>query len=129
MIKDLLFFALCAMSNLFFAQGNLQFSQVLRINNTPLTVPAGKVWKVESYLQNEVVYNSNYQSNCGSLNFHRPLVINGSNYYFLGDVSYGAASVFLMNGNKLPVWLKSGDIVNTVCPTDFASVIEFNIVP
>ncbi len=128
-MKFLLILILSTFAHWAFGQGNLQFNQVLRIGNSPLTVPVGKVWKVESYLQNEVVYNSNYQSNCGSLNFHRPLVINGSNYYFLGDVSYGAASVFLMNGNKLPVWLKSGDIVNTVCPTDFASVIEFNIVP
>jgi hypothetical protein len=128
-MKFLLILILSTLAHWAFGQGNLQFNQVLRIGNSPLTVPVGKVWKVESYLQNEVVYNSNYQANCGSLNYHRPLVINGNNYYFLGDVSYGAASVFLMNGNKLPVWLKSGDIVNTVCPTDFASVIEFNIVP
>jgi hypothetical protein len=31
-----------------FAQGTLQFNQVLTISNTPVTVPAGKVWKISA---------------------------------------------------------------------------------
>ena len=46
---------LFALNNLY-SQGNLQFNQVLRVSNTPQTVPVGKVWKVESYLENEGDY-------------------------------------------------------------------------
>lgn len=37
------------------AQGNLQFNQVKIISNTdaPQTVPAGKVWKIESVFAND----------------------------------------------------------------------------
>ena len=123
-----LFFLLISLS--FRAQGNLQFNQALRVSNTPQTVPVGKVWKVESYLENEGDNSPNYATGCTNLGYHRPLTINNYNYYFVGSIAYGnTAFVQLTNANKLPVWLKAGDIIKTTCIQDFASVLEFNIVP
>ena len=34
-----------------FGQYNLQLNQVVLVSNTIQTVPVGKVWKVESYMQ------------------------------------------------------------------------------
>ena len=120
---------LFALNNLY-SQGNLQFNQVLRVSNTPQTVPVGKVWKVESYLENEGDNSSNYATGCSNLGYHRPLTINNYNYYFVGSIAWGnTAYVQIANANKLPIWLKAGDVIKTTCIQDFASVIEFNIVP
>jgi hypothetical protein len=114
---------LFALNNLH-SQGNLQFNQVLRVSNTPQTVPVGKVWKVESYLENEGDNSPNYATGCTNLGYHRPLTINNYNYYFVGSIAYGnTAFVQLTNANKLPVWLKAGDIIKTTCIQDFASVV------
>lgn len=112
------------------AQGNLQFNQVVTVSATSLTVPAGKVWKVESYTESEVTFNSNYSSGCVNSNYHRPLVINNNNYYFFGNMATASSGAnYITTGNKLPIWLKPGDQIRTVCSSDFASVIEFNVVP
>jgi hypothetical protein len=112
------------------AQGNLQFNQVVTVSTTSMTVPAGKVWKVESYSESEVTFNSNYSAGCVNVNYHRPLVINNNNYYFFGNMATASSGAnYISTGNKLPIWLKSGDQIRTVCSSDFASVIEFNIVP
>lgn len=117
----------CACLN---AQGNLQFNQIVSVNNTNLTVPAGKVWKVEAYSQSEVTFNPSYSSGCINSNYHRPLVINNFNYYFFGDMATANSGAnYICSGNKLPIWLKAGDQIRTTCSSDFASVIEFNIVP
>lgn len=114
----------------FNAQGNLQFNQVVTVNATSLTVPAGKVWKVESFLQSQVAYDANYSAGCINANYHRPLVINNNNYYFFGNMATASSGAnYITTGNKLPIWLKAGDQIRTVCSSDFASVIEFNIVP
>ena len=112
------------------AQGNLQFNQVVTVSTTSMTVPAGKVWKVESYSESEVTFNSNYSPGCINVNYHRPLVINNNNYYFFGNMATASSGAnYITTGNKLPIWLKSGDQIRTVCSSDFASAIEFNIVP
>ena len=129
-MRNLLFLLFLFFSWCFTAQGNLQFNQVLRISNIPQTVPVGKVWKVESYLENEGDNSINYSTGCTNLGYHRPLTINNYNYYFVGTIAWGnTAYVQLANANKLPVWLKAGDIIKTTCIQDFASVLEFNIVP
>lgn len=112
------------------AQGNLQFNQVIRVVEVLQTVPAGKVWKVESYLESELINSNSSSSSCISSTTHRPLIINNGFYYFVGDVAWGSTSnLQMMNHNKFPIWLKSGDQIRTTCSSDFASVIEFNIIP
>jgi len=113
-----------------FAQGNLQFNQVIRVVEVLQTVPAGKVWKVESYLESELINSNSSSSSCTSNTIHRPLIINNGFYYFVGDVAWGSTnSLQMMNHNTFPIWLKTGDQIRTTCSSDFASVIEFNIIP
>jgi hypothetical protein len=129
-MRILLFVLTYTVVGLFHAQGNLQFNQIVTVGTTSLTVPAGKVWKVESYSESEVTFNSNYSSGCVNSNYHRPLVINNNNYYFFGNLATASSGAnYVTTGNKLPIWLKPGDQIRTVCSSDFASVIEFNIVP
>ena len=129
-MKKILLSTFLLLSNLACAQGNLQFNQVIRVVEVLQTVPTGKVWKVESYLENELVNSNSSSSSCTSSTIHRPLIINNGFYYFIGDVAWGSTnSLQMMNHNKFPIWLKSGDQIRTTCSSDFASVIEFNIVP
>lgn len=129
-MRNLLFVLAFTVVGLFHAQGNLQFNQIVTVGTTSLTVPAGKVWKVESYLQSQVAYDVNYSAGCINANYHRPLVINNNNYYFFGNMATANSGAnYVTTGNSLPVWLKAGDQIRTVCSSDFASVIEFNIVP
>ena len=129
-MKKSILFTFLLLSNLACAQGNLQFNQVIRVVEVLQTVPTGKVWKVESYLENELINSNSSSSSCTSSTIHRPLIINNGFYYFVGDVAWGSTnSLQMMNHNKFPIWLKSGDQIRTTCSSDFASVIEFNIVP
>ena len=86
-MKTFLFLGVIFLLGSFYAQGNLQFNQVVTVSTTTMTVPAGKVWKVESYSESEVTFNSNYSSGCINVNYHRPLVINNNNYYFFGNMA------------------------------------------
>ena len=129
-MKTFLFLGVLFLLGSFYAQGNLQFNQVVTVSTTTMTVPAGKVWKIESYSESEVTFNSNYSSGCINVNYHRPLVINNNNYYFFGNMATASSGAnYITTGNKLPIWLKSGDQIRTVCSSDFASAIEFNIIP
>jgi hypothetical protein len=96
----------------FRAQGNLQFNQVLVLDgnqNTPTyTVPAGKVWKVES---------ATISSGSGYL----ALTINGSS---ASIVSYANG------GNNLPFWVPGGTLIGFyIYQTGKVSILEFNVIP
>jgi hypothetical protein len=114
------FLVLCS---LLYSQGNLQFNQVLSGSgtlgnngaSTTLTVPADKVWKIESV---------NGWADSGS----RPgLTINGVST--------------LISTATFPIWLKAGDTFrltvlsnpssgNALGPLNYYySIIEFDIVP
>jgi hypothetical protein len=94
------------------AQGNLQFNQVLSLDansaGNPVTVPAGKVWKIES-----VAFSSN-------------------NAYF--QIKWGGVNYFVLNNTtpyaNLPYWLPSNESISLVSNVNAkVSIIEFNIVP
>ncbi len=124
------------------AQGNLQFNQVKIISNTdpPHTVPAGKVWKIESvfsdagadtYAVDGSGSTQSYFTACGAASFYyhyygRYLAINSI------PISFGIHSA----GNQmtnLPIWVPAGSTICTcTSPTYCArgySVIEFNLIP
>ena len=124
------------------AQGNLQFNQVKIISNTdpPQTVPAGKVWKIESVFSDAgadtyaVAGSGSTQSfftACGAASFYyhsygRYLAINSI------PISFGIHSA----GNQmtnLPIWVPAGSTICTCTSATYCargySVIEFNIVP
>jgi len=111
-----------------FAQGNLQFNQVLKVSNQAQTVPAGKVWKVVSYWQGNIGVTSNTQSTCAYSGRHTPFILDGEIYFLFKDVATGS-SALMGPSNEMPLWLPAGSILQTQCARDFLSVIEFNIVP
>jgi hypothetical protein len=124
-----------------FGQGNLQFNQVKIISNIdpPQTVPAGKVWKIESVFANDQdVYpastsgsNQSFFASCGVptlwyFYYGRYLAINNI------PISFGVHSA----GEQLthlPIWVPAGSTICTCTNSSFCargySAIEFNIVP
>jgi len=101
------------------AQGNLQFNQVINMafsaaNTTPVTVPAGKVWKLENCMLNT------------SSNNYALMLYNGV-YYNLRQQQSSAHNV------NFPFWLSSGTTVtfggNVGGAGGMLSIIEFNVVP
>ncbi len=112
------------------AQGNLQFNQVVIVYDLPQTVPAGKVWKIESYQQQQVSVSTNFPStSCTDLTRPRPYYIDNFYYHNLEGVGNGVANYTSTAKNSFPIWLKAGQVVKTSCPGDFLSIIEFNVVP
>ena len=113
------------------AQGNLQFSQVIRVNNTAQTVPVGKIWKVESYMQAYTSISEFVEyPTCNFQDRQHPFLINGKPYYQInGSPGHGSSGIFMAVGNLFPLWLKSGEFIQTTCPDNFLSIIEFNVVP
>jgi len=112
-----LFFAL--LFNEAHAQGNLQFNQVINMaftgaNTTPVTVPAGKVWKIESCMLNTPSNNYAY------------MLYNGV-YYNMRQQLSSAHNV------NFPFWLASGTSVtfggNGGGAGGMLSILEFNIIP
>lgn len=117
-----------------YAQSNLQFSQVLtysgrlaNANNaggdssSAWTVPAGKVWKVESA-----------SAAFGYASYPVFLTVNGTKVY----------DIYVYNSSSsrnvyFPIWLKAGDSARIVeyYPSNsyftdyFISIVEFNLTP
>jgi hypothetical protein len=124
-------------------QGTLQFNKamILTSDSGQKTVPANKVWKVESYS-----YSANLRyvayANWGNVNWNssNPNPCTGAtsgttniNYYSVGNCP-SANSNFFVNGNRLgntnlnsyPIWLPSGSnvlIASNVC----YSTVSFSI--
>jgi hypothetical protein len=98
------------------AQGNLQFNQVLNVEfpstGTTVTVPAGKVWKLENCM-------------ITSVNFYACMSINGTVYYMRQHNTSSSA------WDNFPFWLAEGKTVTfgAGCSPGIMSIIEFNVVP
>ena len=117
------------------AQGNLQFNQVINqthsgaLTSTPqilgtITVPAGKVWKVEAV---SFTYAGTYYASGGS-----------GFWAYIGDyiVYDGYTGGYSNMNSSFPLWLKPGtyDVIgraNTSYPNGriAISAIEFNVIP
>ncbi|MCF8329892.1 MAG: hypothetical protein K9I37_06105 [Crocinitomicaceae bacterium] len=102
-----------------FAQGNLQFNQVITYafassNTTPITVPAGKVWKLENCMLNSVSNTYTY------------MLYNGVYYNLRQQLTSSQVANF-------PFWLSAGTSVTFGSAGGAAggilSIIEFNIIP
>jgi len=102
----------------FFAQGNLQFNQVITSafasgNVTPVTVPAGKVWKLENCMLNSTGNSYTY------------MLYNGVYYNLRQQLSSSQVANF-------PFWLSAGSTITFGAggaSGGVISIIEFNIVP
>lgn len=93
-----------------------------------MAVPAGKVWKIESYQQSNVSGTSNSTNGCDVTRV-RPYIIDGQTYHNIGNVASGNAGYIYIPENRMPIWLTAGQTAATACPSDFLSIIEFNVVP
>lgn len=133
-MKNILLILAIAFSSASFGQGNLQFNQVVNYENTAfvptsgsavqgtITVPAGKVWKVEtcSYVLVSGGNDFPYTSSNGSVHIGKNTV-----YYVISN----------QTTNYLPLWLGEGtyDITrysqSGYTVTIAFSAIEFNVVP
>ena len=112
-MKIILLILAIAFSSVSFAQGNLQFNQVLILDATPapgnaVIVPAGKVWKIES------------------------VALSSNNAYF--QIKWGGTSYFVLNNSSpyanLPFWLPSNESASLIGSANAkVSIIEFNVVP
>ena len=111
-MKKILFILAITFSSLSFAQGNLQFNQVLVLDATPagnlVTVPADKVWKIES------------------------VALSNNNAYF--QIQWGGLNYFVLNNSSpyanLPFLLPSNESISLVANVNSkVSIIEFNVVP
>ncbi|MFT3912127.1 MAG: hypothetical protein QM737_22060 [Ferruginibacter sp.] len=121
------------------SQNNLQFSQVLTysgtlsfgtVNVSPVwSVPAGKVWKIESMTTNQQFVAA---------------IGNERMYFKLNDVSIkqyfsGLSTAYpTMIENLSPLWLKAGDFVQFTSNVNnasgyscnyYLSIVEFNLAP
>ena len=136
-MKKILSIAVVLISLSVSAQGNLQFNQVINYSISgawatseytvgTITVPSGKVWKIESSSLN----NNNALSGL-------PTQALGSDG--VSSISIGTNTVFGAynpSNNWLPVWLSAGtyDVVGRTTAsgqnmTISFSAIEFNVVP
>jgi hypothetical protein len=126
----------------FYSQGNLQFNQVKIVSNTDAaqTVPAGKVWKIESVISDGgqdsyPVQTSgavqSFFSACGAPAFYylyngKYLAINSLPISFGIHTSGGVLT-------SLPLWVPAGSTICMCTSASFCargySVIEFNIIP
>ncbi len=102
----------------------LQFSQVLLVSTTQ-TVPANKVWKVESYTPSSV-----YGVHQGSPQTHAILVNSLSR--IVGMVAGGSSGynyAHTLAFNSFPMWLPAGTTLAVSTGVSQLSVIEFTVVP
>lgn len=111
----LLLFSLTSWSKIY-SQGNLQLNQVLTLsftsNGNNYSVPAGKVWKIES------VGLSSYAS-------FFTLTVNGQQI-FLKNTNSSYSPEF----DSFPFWISGGqNVFFSGLTGGVASILEFNIVP
>jgi hypothetical protein len=137
-MKNILLILAIAFSSASFAQGNLQFNQVMLLDFGPIsvssvaifsqsiTVPSGKVWKVE----------------------HASVWREASGYRLTGDAPYSLyidnicvvqqtnAATSGSKSNSFPIWLPEGTYFLKISNSSSAmtlaaslNAIEFNIIP
>jgi hypothetical protein len=118
----------------FFAQGNLQFNQVKLVTALE-TVPAGKVWKVESVIYNISQTASGYQSTnggCSQAYYESTAIEIAGTPTKVGQGTQAASYsnlAYTHSYSLLPIWIPAGTTLSGGVCLNKISVIEFNIIP
>jgi hypothetical protein len=114
-----------------FSQGNnLQFGKVLLIE-TLSTVPANKVWKVESVLSKSALALPTPGTYDRNLNDNTAIQVNSNSIiiYSVQLLIGGFGTAFSKEVTKLPFWLPAGSTLNISTNVQYISVIEYNLIP
>lgn len=117
-----------------FAQGNLQFNQVKLVTALE-TVPAGKVWKVESVIYNISQAASGYQSTsggCSQAYYESTAIEIAGTPTKVGQGTQAASYsnlAYTHSYSLLPIWIPAGTTLSGGVCLNKVSVIEFNIIP
>ncbi len=121
-MKKILFLYLIFLSFSLLGQGNLQFNQVLTLNNgVNYTVPQGKVGKVES-----AVYTKYYMDYTSAA---RVLIDNTAVELIPFSFNVGNGPVNQPISTAFPMWLRENSTIQPQQKVAKMFVIEFNIVP
>jgi hypothetical protein len=113
------------------AQGNLQFNQV-KLVSTVETVPAGKIWKVESILYSTAIVGNGNATIAFSIGTDASILVNGVNTVTRStrgvNTSQGGA-YYTVWDIALPIWLPAGSTLSSSTGVSSISVVEFNLIP
>lgn len=113
------------------AQGNLQFNQVKLVTSRD-TVPAGKVWKLESapYKIDAVGIQGNYTTANPAVEYVQSIFIDNKTI-FVQAIRYYDGSWHTFTGPtcQFPMWIPEGTSLEAGTGVQFISVIEFNVTP
>lgn len=112
------------------AQNTLSFSRAILVGPTVDTVPANRVWKVESYMQSNVsLTNQTNGGGCSNPAWQSPFYINQYMYYNTAWIGNGISSFYQGNHIPFPFWVPAGTTLKTTCAGHYLSVLEFTIQP
>ena len=113
------------------AQGSiLSFSQVLSVSQAD-TVPAGKVWKIESapYKNDVIGTQGSWNSQNPTVEYVQSMLIDGNTVYIQALRIYdGSWRTFTGPTCQFPLWLPAGTVVQPSTGVRFLSVLEFNVI-
>lgn len=118
----------------------LSFSQVLLVDNNTVTVPAGKVWKIEAAVSSGLSSSSTSGTSTPTSQEVYLFYINGAqqNCTKIQASITGNHTSSTSNQNRIyygvdndmfPIWLPAGSSLAAGSGINYLSVIEFNIVP
>lgn len=117
----------------------LSFSQVLLVDNNTVTVPAGKVWKIEAAVSSGLSSSSSTGSSTPAPQEVYLFYINGAQQNctkIQASISGGSSSAndryriyYGVDNDMFPIWLPAGSSLAAGSGINYLSVIEFNIVP
>ena len=133
-MKSIVFLVFLIWLGVSYAQGNLQFNQVKLVSALE-TVPAGKVWKIESVIYNIPQTASGYQSTnggCSYIYYESTAIEIAGIPTKVGQGTQPAAYsnlAYTHSYTMLPVWIPAGTTLSGGTCLNKVSVIEFNIVP
>lgn len=118
----------------------LSFSQVLLVDNNTVTVPAGKVWKIEAAVSSGLSSTSTTGSSSPTPQAVYLFYINGAQQNctkIQASITGGYSSAsnnqsriyYGVDNDMFPIWLPAGSSLAAGSGINYLSVIEFNIVP
>jgi hypothetical protein len=135
LLKSALLMGLLVVSQNLVAQ-NLQFGKTKFIDSKTDTVPAGKVWKIESFVYSQSI--AVCPTSNTSLNISDSIILNGRNLMVRAQRFSGLHQAwsnhtwgpeFFLWEQKTPMWLPTGTTIAAGRGVMYISVLEFKESP